>query len=985
MSVRERTIGLEEWPHALEQADGYQMVVAGPGTGKTEFLVRRVEHLVTKGLAERDEIVVLCFSRRAAADISRRVEQSIGFTGVPVDVTTFHSLALRLVETAADGRRPVPLTTPEQVSLVADVLAGERPEDWPIIYRGILRSPAFAAEVADFLMRCSERLLTPDDLAERSEQRADWRGLPGMYRRYLERLDELGRTDYGTLLVHAVGLLEKAAGQELVSRFRYVLVDEYQDTSQAQARLADLIAADSGNLTVAGDPYQSIYSFRGAELRNIADFTERHEDASRIILGQSLRVPAAILDSALRVVSSGELPGSAGPVAPAGHEGRVDTYVFDQETAEADWIAKEVDHAIRVDGIRPESIAVLIRSKKELVSELSRALERRDIPHDRPDSRLVDHPAVRLVHDLAIAAVNGGALPVTTPSEAADADRAIRRILLGPAVALSLGQERELARARRRTWSAWSDVVAEHLPDQPGLATLLGDPSWATAESAVDGFWRIWTTLDGIEPLASDPHRDEWRRAFTAFAQVLSRQAERDPGLSLSRFLRLTEEEGFEATPLISHRSNRGGVTLTTLHQAKGLEFDLVFLANAVEGVFPDLRRSRRMLRPELLSPERTIDPSAQHLFQLQEEMRLAYTAMTRARLRVVWTATDAGVDQGERRPSRFMLAASEPGSLAGLGPPSEQDGEPVTITEAETTLRRQLMDPEASSSHRLAAAEILARPPARAWTADAFAGIAEPGPDSPIMPDSFRLSPSQAESYRQCPRRYALERRLRLGDVTSPYAHFGNLVHTALESAEREVLGTGGAHASLDRALHWLRETWVDADFGTPELNEAWLGKAEEALTRLYQNWPNGDGRPVDLEKRVTMLIDGVEWTGFIDRLERTDSGVRVVDYKTSATVMSKLDAAESIQLAFYASAVSEEGEEVIQAQLWYPRAATKSVSTRDLDLNRLDELHDVMAAVTQSIREEDWQPNVGKHCERCDFRLSCPAWPEGKGAYLA
>ena len=984
MVERETRIGPDQWSKTIAETDGYQMVVAGPGTGKTEFLVRRVAHLVNSGLARRDEIVVLCFSRRASADLARRIEASIGATGVPVDTTTFHSLALRLIEAAPYGARLVPLTTPEQVGVVSEILANEDPADWPITYRGILGSSAFAAEVADFLMRCSERLLTPDDLDERASTRADWRGMPGLYRRYLAQLGDSGRTDYGTLLTIAVDLVQTEVGQQLVDRFKYVLVDEYQDTSPAQATLADLIAKSGGNLTVAGDPYQSIYSFRGAELRNVADFTDTHTDSKRIVLSESFRVPKAILDRALGVVSSGELPGAAGPVVPASHEGRTETYVFNQETAEAEWIAKEVEHSIRVDSVHPSAIAVLVRSKKELINELSRALDRRGVAHDPPDSRLVDHPAVRVFHDLVIAAKYGGSLPITSPVAASDADRAMRRVLLGPVVGLGLGQERELLRARRRTWAAWAHVIESRLPEFSGLASLVSEDTWATSQSAIEGFWEAWTRLDGVPRIVTDPDRTEWRKAWTAFGQVLSRQAERDPDLSLARFFELTEDEGFEATPLLSHRSVGERVTLTTLHQAKGLEFDVVFIANAVEGVFPDLRRGRRMLRPELLSPERTTDPLAQHLFQLQEEMRLAYTAMTRARLRVVWTATDAGVDQGERRPSRFIVAASKKGRLNEIGPPPEGTNEPVTLSEAETALRRDLLDPRAGVANRLAAAKILAKPPQPWWDPQSFAGVATAGPDQPIIGDGFRLSPSQADSYQRCPRQYALQRRLRLGDASGPYAHFGTLVHSALEMAEREILSTGKIHSELERAIHFLGVAWEEADFGTPELDTAWLNKAAETVTRLYENWPNGDGIPIELEKKVTMVIDDVEWLGVIDRLEQTSSGLRVVDYKTSATATPKADVEVSIQLGFYASAVASAGGEVVQAQLWFPRVATKSVSTRDLDLGRIDEIGIQMADITSSIRAEDWAPKVGKQCEKCSFRLSCPAWPEGKGAFL-
>jgi superfamily I DNA/RNA helicase/RecB family exonuclease len=887
-------------------------------------------------------------------------------------------LALRIIETVSGGARPVPLTTPEQVAMVRTVLADEDPDEWPVAYRGILTSHAFSEEVADFLLRCSERLLTPPDLAERARERADWRGLPGLYARYLDRLSETGKTDYGVLLTRAVDILSSEEGRDVAREFGYVLIDEYQDTSPAQAEMARLLASAHGNLTVTGDPYQSIFSFRGAELRNIAAFAEEG-DVKRIVLGQSFRVPCEIMESALRVVSSGQLPGSAGPVEPAAHPGRSEAYVFDQETAEAEWIAREVEHAIRVEGVDPSAIAVLVRSKRELLNELSRALARRSITHDPPDARLVDHPAVGIFADLVTVAL-GGPGGSESPMGSVRVDQAMRRLLLGPLVGLTVSHERRLTRAHLRGSTPWSDILASHLPDHTGLVELLTDHEWATDHGAAAGFWKAWSKVDGLEDIVADPGRDEWRRAWTAFAQMLNRQAERDPGVTLARFFEMVDEEDFEATPLISHRAETDRVTLTTLHQAKGLEFELVFIANAVEGVFPDLRRSRRMLRPELLSPERTTDPEAQHLFQVQEEMRLAYTAMTRARRRVVWTATDAGVDQGDRRPSRFMLAAAGDGHL---GPPMTEDRPPLTITEAETSLRRVVLDAGEPSARRLAAARTLIAPARDWWSPAHFAGVPLPGPDTGVLDGTFRLSPSQAESYAGCPRRYVLERRLRLGDTTSAYAQFGVLVHEVLERAEREVIGTGEWHAPLSRALEIVDDVWEHADFGGAVLTGAWKAKAVEMLAKLYERWP-GRGEPVAVELAVESLIGGVTWIGRIDRLERNDEGVRVVDYKTGTGYPTMDEAAESIQLAFYAMAVGESGDEVIASEMWFPRARSVKVITRELAMHMVDEIRGRLEDITNRIAGEDWAPQVSAGCNRCDFRQSCPAWPEGKGAFL-
>jgi RecB family exonuclease len=258
------------------------------------------------------------------------------------------------------------------------------------------------------------------------------------------------------------------------------------------------------------------------------------------------------------------------------------------------------------------------------------------------------------------------------------------------------------------------------------------------------------------------------------------------------------------------------------------------------------------------------------------------------------------------------------------------------------------------------------------------------PGPDAPILGETFRLSPSQAHAYQTCPRLYALERRLRLGDADSPYAQFGTLIHTTLQRAEGEVVGTGRRHAEPEDALRHLEEVWEEADFGTQELTEAWLAKGRALITKLYENWPSHGGVPVGLEEKVTAGIEDLEWVGFIDRIEETPKGLRVVDYKTSSSPPTKADAAVSIQLGFYAMALNHAGRPVIAAEMWFPRTSAKSVTIRSFDMANLETLEDEMARITREVRAEHWQPRVGNHCTRCSFLRSCPAWPEGKGAFL-
>ena len=1006
-------IGPDDWDEVIVDVDGPQLVVAGPGTGKTEFLVRRARHLIESGLAVAAEVLILAFSRRSAGEIAGRATSPLS-SASPV-ATTFHSFAHRLLE--AHGRDafawqeiPSLLTGPEQVSLVAELMAAEDPASWPALYRPLLRSHTLSEEVADFLLRCRERLLSSDDIRRKAAERPQWRALPEFMDRYDAELATRRRTDYGALLAMAVAALERPDIAAAVgAQYRYVLVDEYQDTTPAQARLLELATLPHRNLTVTGDPYQSVYSFRGAELANVAEFYDRFRDldgnaARRLVLTTSFRVPEEILGAAVRIVAGGDLPGAAGPVIPAPHPGRVEAYVFDQATAEAEWIAGEVERIHIEENLGYSRIGVLSRSSRTLLPELSRSLGRRRIPHNTPDRRMVDHPAVRIIFDLVEAAWTeaevhrGGSDPKQSDGglDVAglfdQADRAVRRLLLGPLFSLSLSAERDLVRERRRTGQKWAEILTAELPEAEALANLLAEPGWAIDEPAATGFWKIWTTIPQFERLVEDPGLGEFRTAWAVFSQALESQFERDPSMTLARYQRQSEAEDFEATPLLAlHRPGRDQLTLTTLHQAKGLEFDVVFIADAAEGSFPDLRRTSALLRPEMLSPDQSPSPATSMRFRLQEEMRLAYTAMTRAKQRVVWTATSAAIDEGERRPSRFLLAASGLTSFDDIGPPhSDPHRQPITSAEAQASLRRALNDPAAPAVERLSALATLCHPPGDLWSAVSFAGAPERGPDTGVVTSPFRLSPSQAETYARCPRQYVFERRLGAGDTSSPYAHYGSLIHLVLERSEARAIVIQQPHNTLADTLDILDEVWAsEADFGSPVLNDAWKAKGRELLAKMYAKWPGGNAIPTHTEKSFELDIAGITWVGRADRIERHEAGqLRVIDYKTGSRQPTVADASESLQLGFYLLAAAADPELTSQgrpteAEFWHP-AASGTNPVRKFDPDNLKLVESKLRTIGVGIAAEEWPATPGLHCGYCSVRLICPAWPEGREAFV-
>jgi superfamily I DNA/RNA helicase len=987
----EAKIDPDEWAAALAEVAGPQLVVAGPGAGKTEFLVRRALHLIVdKGIGP-EQVLLLSFSRRGAYDLRSRLVAALDRSFTTISASTFHSFAFRLMETHGHWRQtnktmPALLTGPEQVAIVERLLGDEDPALWPASFRGLLGTHTFAEEVADFLLRCHERMIGPGDLVARVAERPEWRAIPSFLERYRAALRSTNRIDYGTLQSEAVSLLDDSeVCRRVADQYPYLLVDEYQDTTVAQALLLQRLYLPHRNLTVAGDPYQSIFSFRGSTLTNIADFLALFPDAGgkpgrRWVLTTSFRVPSEILAAAVRLTAAGGLPGGAGPVTPAPGRGSVEAYGFDQRTHEAEWIASEVQRIHLRDRIPYRRVAVLVRSKRSFLSEVSRALERRDIPHDKPDRRLADHPAVRIVLDCVRASTSGGA----------PGSEALRRLLLGPLVSLPLSAMRDLERHQERTGDSWSTVLKDRVAAGAALAALVDDPSWATSRPAAEGFWHLWSTLPQFGEAVHSRRRAADRAAWSSLAQVLQRLGERDPTATLVDYLRWSDADDFEATPLLEYGGgSEDRLTLTTLHQAKGVDFDVVFIADAIDGVLPDLRSRDSLLGARQLgSPG---DAGSWARLRLQEEMRLAYTAMCRARTRVVWTCTPGKFEEGRGLPSRFlaMLTASE-SPTAALARPGEPR-EPSTPVEAEAWLRRTLRDPNTSTPHRLAAlASLVGEGGWRTRPASEFAGVLERGPDRGLIPETLTLSPSQADQYLKCPRLYLLRRRLEADDELSPRVTFGSLIHQVLEQAERPALLTGQPHGHLEGALTALESLWDPNAFGGGEWARAWRRRAEWVLSHLYKAWPSA-GRVAALEHPLELVVDGTLWRGRADRIEVTPGAtpqVQVIDYKTSTNAPSVEEAATSVQLGFYVLAASADPViaglgDMGPAEFWYPAIKTKRVTRRSFDFARMSEVKESMRAAEVGIRSENWNPVPGDYCRSCPVRLVCPEWPEGREAF--
>lgn len=798
----------------VDHPGGPLLVLAGPGTGKTTTLVESVAARVNRG-GDPARILVLTFSRKAAVELRDRMAARLGAARGP-QATTFHSYCYALVRAHQDAdlfADPLRLLSgPEQDVTVRELLAGQVDLEkeglaqvrWPDELRACLTTRGFADEVRAVLARSRELGLGPDALAAfaRRTGRPDWSAAAQFLAEYLDILDAQGVLDYAELVHRAVLLAERPeVAAELAGRYDAVYVDEYQDTDPAQVRLLHALAGNRGRvpeyargyveeargegrrgegarageargvaaragrtLIAFGDPDQSIYTFRGADVNGILDFpdTFRRADGSPApvgVLTTSRRSGAGLLAATRLLTRRMPLTRLPADTVRAHRElhavrdgGRVETYTYPTASTELDNIADLLRRAHLEDGVPWQEMAVLVRAGGRSLPAVRRALTSAGVPLevDGDDLPLRHEPAVAplltALRAVATAALQRPSdlpgLPDLTegdPGEAGapswlDTETALT-LLTSPLGSMDAADLRRLGRALRdeeraagiRVPAPSDELLARALAEPERLVTH--DPAYAhgaqrlgallrkarellegggTAEEAL---WTLWngTPWPGrleraaLRGGAGGRNADRDLDAVCALFETAARAEERTGGRGALNFLEEVDAQDIAADTLSRRTARPDAVRLMTAHRSKGLEWRLVVVAGVQEGLWPDLRRRGSLLEADRIGRDGLAEPLTPGAL-LAEERRLFYVAATRARERLVVTAVKAPADDGDQ-PSRFLTELGvEPRDITG------RPRRPLAVAALVAELRATTVDPAASDALREAAAHRLAR-----------------------------------------------------------------------------------------------------------------------------------------------------------------------------------------------------------------------------------------------------------------------------------
>lgn len=618
---------------AVLHTEGPLLILAGAGSGKTTVLINRIAYIIDQSLAKPWQILAITFTNKAAGELKERLTAMLGDTGGDVWAATFHSTCARILR--RDGDRNgysshfTVYDTDDSKRLVKDCQKALNIDDKMISHKSILSEISHA----------KDSMLSPADYQAAAGSDFRLAKIGAVYELYQKRLREADAMDFDDLLGNTVELFRQCPDvlEYYQNRFRYIMVDEYQDTNQVQYEFVRLLAGKSKNLCVVGDDDQSIYKFRGATIENIMSFEKSYPNAKVIRLEQNYRSTKNILNAANAVISNNEERKGKTLWTENPEGDKIQIHTSSNEQDEAGFVATTILEQV-AKGRKYSDFAVLYRMNSQS-NILEKVFVKSDIPYriigghrfyERREIRdmiaylsVINNPSdeIRLRRIVNQPKRSIGDKTIATASEIAGA--------LGESLLEVLGRADEFDSLRRASvkLKAFYDMMQE-----------LIDANDDESVSLHELYELILEKTGYIEALRGEKEEAETRieNINELASNLLKFQEENGEEATLSAFL----EEVSLMTDIDNYDETADTVVMMTMHSAKGLEFPVVFLPGFEEGIFPGLQA--------------IYDPN-----EIQEERRLCYVAITRAKESLYLLNADSRMLFGStsrNRPSRFSL-----------------------------------------------------------------------------------------------------------------------------------------------------------------------------------------------------------------------------------------------------------------------------------------------------------------------------------------
>lgn len=961
---------------AVTHREGPLLIVAGAGTGKTTVITRRIAWLIEQELATPEQILALTFTEKAAAEMEERVDFLLPYGYVDLQISTFHAFCERLLR---DHGVHIGMSPDFHVFSELDVwlLMRRQFDRFDLSYYRPLGNPTkYLKTLLQHFSRAKDAGVTSDKyLALVEHMRANTDGvqadqtgseeesrvaeLAHAYHTYQMILQEQDACDFGDLILYVRQLLHQRPHirQRLQNQYQFVLVDEFQDTNHAQYELIKFLLGPKQNITVVGDDDQAIYKFRGASLENILRFEEDFPSAARVVLTHNYRSAQAILDKAHQFIQANnprrlEIQSELSKKLTATRDepGRIEHLSCATEEEE---VRTVIEKMMQIKQQRPETtwsdFAILVRSNTSGTA-FAHALERARIPYQfLAMTGLYQKP---IILD-CLALLRAIDRPHESPS--------VYRLLTMPVWQIdpqTIAQLNHLcARKGKSLFEALSLARVFCSMDQAQLSQidrvlqiLQKLRLYAQTHTVTEVFVTALKQSGLIEHINSftDQKKQEIFGLSQQFYARLIGFESRNDEKSLHAFLdefQFERDAGEGGALSVDLDAGPELVRIMTVHAAKGLEFPYVFVVHLVDRKFPTQRRSDAIPLPTEFSgaPE-----ANEQQFHLEEERRLFYVAMTRARDGLFLTSSVNYGGARSRKPSRFL-------DELGL----TREGKTVSFT-------LELLDQDQQA---LCA-------PERLWNHAAY------------LPKQFSFT--QLAAFKICPLQYKLAHILKVPILGKWTFSFGKTMHNTLHryflkwmerfgkrqtslfeqsilSSQNELL------VSEDEILELYESCWQDDWYPDDAKRETYRARGREQLLGYLKTFADCPPHPLFLEQGFTYKAGNAVLKGRIDRLDRFEDGVEIIDYKTgSPKTLVSLERDDKAQLYLYQLAVRDVLKLQPKQLTFFYLEDQSRVSFLASD-EELGAFAQEIEESIQRIRKSAFPPTPGYHCRFCDFADIC------------
>lgn len=947
MSSSDRILNKEQ-KKAVRFGEGPLLIIAGAGTGKTTVITERIKYLILSKKANPQEILALTFTEKASREMEERIDLFMPYGTTQMWISTFHAFCDRILrnESLAIGLDPnyKLMGEAETIQFFKDHLF-----DFSLSYFRPLGNPTkFISGILQHFNRLHDEDVTPSQYLEwvgkqkklEEEEKKKYQELALAYRKYEELKIKEGVFDYADLIAHTLNLFRtrKKILEEYQKQFKYILIDEFQDTNIAQNQLAMLLSGTRKNITVVGDDDQAIYRWRGAAISNIIQFRKHFKKAKVIVLTKNYRSTQEILNRSYDLIQHNN-PDRLEVVEKINKRlecirrvngEKIEVLYTERVEDEADATAKQIQNLIE-KGRAYKDIAILVRANNH-AEPFVRALTRAGIPYQfLGPGQLFKQPEVKdiIAYLKVLYDIHDSV--------------AMYRVLTMDVLKVSPRDAAEIVSyAKQHAVSIFSasEELQENMPTvKPVVAMIhkhLGLIKKETAGQIAYYFLQDCGLLKEFTIIETTKDQRKAENIAAFFDKLKTYEVDHEDAsvFRVVDWFDLSMDLGESPLASNSDWSETDAVNILTIHSAKGLEFPIVFLVNLVSARFPTNQRHEQIPIPDALVKE--LLPIGD--YHLEEERRLFYVGMTRAKDMLYMTgAKFYGDGKREKKLSPFI---------------EESVGNQILQSLKKGVDEKQLFLID--------------------WRRQ------KESKEKITTPSVSYLWYTHIESFRRCPLQYKYRYVIKIPVPTSAVLGFGDIIHKSMQEFYQRVIK--GEHLTKETLLSIYENKWKSNGFMSKAYEADMKKHGEELLNQYFEKGYDSKTKTIAVEQGFKIKISkDITLGGRIDRVDRKPDGIlEIIDYKTGAAP-KKRDVSEDFQLSLYALAATDKGlfgekPEHIIVSFYFFEGQERMSGIRSKE--QLEKVKDEIITTAEEIGTSVFHPTPGMYCAFCEFRLICEAW---------